>query len=141
MILRLLDVKYFVLLPETDVIGGGRDHHQWTAVLYATSATRAFHHVYRGDYAPWKIADFLLLNRAFPRSLSYCYQRIGDHLDHIARRYGARHACHATAVEMSARLQDAGMGELFQHGLHEFVAEAMSVNARLSRELSRAYHF
>lgn len=53
MTLRLLDVKYYVLLPETDVVGGGRDYHQWTSVLRATSALRAYHHVYKGDYTPW----------------------------------------------------------------------------------------
>ncbi|MEM1315384.1 MAG: alpha-E domain-containing protein [Pseudomonadota bacterium] len=141
MLLRLLDVKYFVLLPETEVVGGGRDHHQWTSVLHATSASRAFHHVYRGDYAPWKIADFLLLNRAFPRSLIHCYREIGRHLDRVARRYGRRHECHSTANLMIARLEDAGMGELFQQGLHEFVEEAIGVNNRLSNEISRAYHF
>jgi uncharacterized alpha-E superfamily protein len=141
MTLRLLDVKYFVLLPETDVVGGGRDHHQWTAVLHATSALRAFHHVYRGDYAPWKIADFLLLNRAFPRSLAHCYGQICWHLDDLGRRYGRRHACHSIAVDMLARLEGQGMGEIFQEGLHQFVTDAMTVNARLSREISRAYHF
>ena len=74
MTLRLLDVKYYVLLPETDVVGGGRDYHQWTSVLRATSALRAYHHVYKGDYSPWGIADFLILNAIFPRSVSYCYQ-------------------------------------------------------------------
>jgi len=141
MLLRLMDVKYHVLLPETDVIGGGRDHHQWTSVLHATSAVRAYHHVYRGDYAPWKIADFLMLNRAFPRSLIHCYREIGRHLDHLGRRYGARHECHSTAHMMIARLEDSGMGELFQEGLHEFVTEAVGVTGRLSNEISRAYHF
>ncbi|MEO1687938.1 MAG: alpha-E domain-containing protein, partial [Pseudomonadota bacterium] len=141
MLLRLLDVKYHVLLPETDVVGGGRDHHQWTSVLHATSAVRAFHHVYRGDYAPWKIADFLLLNRAFPRSLIHCYREIGVHLDYISRRYGARHECHSIAHLMIARLEDLAMGELFQQGLHEFVGEAVGVTGRLSNEISRAYHF
>lgn len=141
MILRLLDVKYFVLLPETDVVGGGRDHHQWTSVLHATSATRAFHHVYRGDYAPWQITDFLLLNSAFPRSLSHCYKQMGGHLDRIAKRYGQKHPCHATAQEMIERLESAGMGELFKQGLHEFVSDALAVTARLSAEIKQAYHF
>ncbi|MEC9431322.1 MAG: alpha-E domain-containing protein [Pseudomonadota bacterium] len=141
MILRLLDVKYFVLLPETDVVGGGRDHHQWTSVLHATSATRAFHHVYKGDYAPWQITDFLLLNRAFPRSLSHCYRQTLGHLEHIERRYGARHPCHDTARAMVERLEGAGMGELFKQGLHEFVSDALGVTARLSREIKEAYHF
>ncbi len=141
MVLRLLDVKYYVLLPETEVVGGGRDHHQWTSVLHATSATRAFHHIYGGDYAPWKIADFLLLNALFPRSFAFCSREIGRHLDAIGRRYGARQPCQSTAADMIARIDDLGMGELFQQGLHEFIVEALASNARLTREISRAYHF
>lgn len=141
MILRLLDVKYHVLLPETDVVGGGRDHHQWTAVLHATSASRAYHHVYKGDYAPWKIADFLLLNHAFPRSLLFCYREIGRHLDRLGRRYGQRHECHSTAAAMIGRLEDAGMGEVFQQGLHDFIVGAIATTGRLSAQISRAYHF
>jgi uncharacterized alpha-E superfamily protein len=141
MMLRLLDVKYYVLLPETEVAGGGRDHHQWTSVLHANSAIRAFHHVYRGDYSPWKIADFLILNADFPRSLAHSYQRIGEHLEKLARRYGVRHSCHATANDMIAHLSDIGMGEIFQRGLHEFVAETIGVTGRLSNEIGEAYHF
>ncbi|MGF1551155.1 MAG: alpha-E domain-containing protein [Paracoccaceae bacterium] len=141
MTLRLLDVKYYVLLPETDVVGGGRDHHQWTSVLHATSAMRAFHHVYRGDYSPWKIADFMILNRRFPRSVAFCYDQIGDSLDRLARGYGARHDCHQTAGEMVARLGDAEMGELFSHGLHDFITEAVGHTRRLNAEIYRAYHF
>ncbi|MEL6768014.1 MAG: alpha-E domain-containing protein [Pseudomonadota bacterium] len=141
MTLRLLDVKYYVLLPETEVVGGGRDHHQWTSVLHATSALRAFHHVYRGDYSPWKIADFMILNRSFPRSVAFCYDQIGDCLDRLARGYGERHACHATASEMIAKLGDAEMGELFEQGLHEFIIGAVNHTRRLNSEIYRAYHF
>jgi len=141
MMLRLLDIKYFVLLPETEVIGGGRDHHQWTSVLYANSANRAYHHVYGGDYSPWKIADFLILHRDFPRSLSFSYQRIGESLEHLARRYGQRHECHHLANVMISRLADLEMGEIFQQGLHEFVTEIIAFNAKLTRSIARAYHF
>lgn len=141
MTLRLLDVKYFVLLPETEVAGGGRDFHQWTSVLHATSARRAYHHVYRGDYSPWSIADFLILNREFPRSLAYCYWEIGQHLDQLALRYGKRHECQSLAHTMIARLEDADMNEIFQDGLHEFITEAIRVNANLAAAISRAYHF
>lgn len=139
--LRLLDVKYFVLLPETDVVGGGRDYHQWTSVLYATSALRAYHHVYRGDYSPQKIADFLILNRAFPRSLAFCYEQIGDHLNRLARIYGQRHECHSIVARVIAEFDDLQMGEVFRSGLHEFIQDALKTNARLSSEIYRAYHF
>ncbi|MEO1459820.1 MAG: alpha-E domain-containing protein, partial [Pseudomonadota bacterium] len=141
MTLRLLDVKYYVLLPETEVVGGGRDHHQWTSVLHATSAMRAFHHVYRGDFSPWKIADFMILNRAFPRSVAFCYDQIGECLDRLARGYGERHACHNTASEMIAALGDAEMGELFENGLHQFITHAVGHTRRLNSEIYRAYHF
>lgn len=141
MTLRLLDVKYYVLLPETDVVGGARDHHQWTSVLHATSAMRAYHHVYMGDYSPWKIADFLILNRAFPRSVAFCYEQIATHLGRIARTYGARHTCNDIATRVIAELDDQNMGDVFQTGLHEFIQDLLATNSRLNGEIYAAYHF
>lgn len=139
--LRLLDVKYYLLLPEADVVGGGRDHHQWATVLHATSALRAYHRVYRGDFSPSRIADFLILNRRFPRSLAYGYSEIGRYLTFLGNAHGQRHQCHHTASEMIARLADTEMGELLSSGLHEFITDAVAHNNRLSSEFARAYHF
>ncbi len=141
MILRLLDVKYYVLLPETEVVGGGRDHHQWTSVLHATSAMRAYHHVYLGDYSPWKIADFMILNRSFPRSVAFCYEQMATHLSRLARAYGERHDCHTTATRVMSELDDLDMGDVFQSGLHEFIQDLLSTTRRLNGEIYAAYHF
>lgn len=141
MTLRLLDVKYYVLLPETDVVGGGRDYHQWTSVLRATSALRAYHHVYKGDYSPWGIADFLILNVIFPRSVSYCYRQVMRFLDDLGELYGERLECHSICSEMVARLNALEVERLFQSGLHEFIADAIATTRALSFEISRAYHF
>ncbi len=139
--LRLLDVKYYVLLPETEIVGGGRDHHQWTSVLHATSASRAYHHVYRGDFSPWKISDFLILNPRFPRSVAFCYNELARYLELLAIAYGERKPCHMLVGEMVSRLADTEMGEIFATGLHEFTSEAIGHNARLSGAIHRAYHF
>ena len=48
---RLLDVKYYVLLPTTDMVGGSIDTYQWTTLLRALSAYRAFHWSYGGEYS------------------------------------------------------------------------------------------
>jgi len=142
MTLRLLDVKYYVLLPETDVVGGGRDFHQWTSVLRATGALRAYHHVNRGDYTPWGIAEFLVLNPQFPRSAAYCYTQIDRRLGELGELYGGPGAdCRETAADMVRRLEACDIHTLFQSGLHEFIGEAIEVTNRLSREISRAYHF
>lgn len=142
MTLRLLDVKYYVLLPETDVVGGGRDFHQWTSVLRATSALRAYHHVNRGDYTPWGIAEFLVLNPQFPRSAAYCFTQIERRLGELGELYGGPRAeCHDTAADMVARLKACDIHTLFQSGLHEFIGESIVITNQLSNQISRAYYF
>ncbi|NBB70188.1 MAG: hypothetical protein GVY33_07665 [Alphaproteobacteria bacterium] len=139
--LRLLDVKHFVLLPETQVVGGDPDRHRWTSILVATSALRAYHWVYRGDYSPERIVDLLLLNGSCPRSYAFCYGEIVQALEHLARLYGARHACHTSAAATLAAIGDTAIGDVFHTGLHGFLTEAIGGNNRLSREIATAYHF
>ncbi len=142
MTLRLLDVKYYVLLPETAVVGGVRDHYQWTSVLHALSAARAYHHVYGGaGYTPWRIADLLILNRQFPRSVSFCFGEIGRRLEQLAQAHGRRGAAHDTAAAMLSNLRDRESGKIFEEGLHEFVQNALMTTNRLSREIAQGYHF
>jgi len=141
MTLRLLDVKSYLLLPEMDVVGGGRDHHQWTSVLHATSAVRAYHHARLGDYSPWNIADFLILNRRFPRSVAFSFAKIGRCLDLLADTYGEAHACNRTAYQTVAEFRQLQMGEIFRRGLHEFVRDMIIRTQRLNAEIYEAYHF
>lgn len=141
MTLRLLDVKSYVLLPETEVVGGGRDHHQWTSVLHATSAVRAYHHVYRSDYSPGKIADFLILNPQFPRSVRFSYQKIRHCLNELAVNHGADMDCLGTADEMLKDLSGLKVGEIFRHGLPEFVNGAIGRTNQLGAEIAQAFHF
>ena len=141
MTLRLLDIKYYVLLPESEVVGGHRDHYQWRSILLALSGHRAFHHSYDGDYSPWKISDFLILSRAFPRSVAFCYGGIRLHLQRLGQVYGEEADCSQTADDMIRRLSAKDVGEIFQTGLHEFVVSAINTTYRLSQEISDAYHF
>ena len=57
---RLLDVKYFVLLPQLDYVGSGYDNYQWSTILRAMSAHREFNWAYGGEVTPAKIVDFLV---------------------------------------------------------------------------------
>src|SRR5258708_14820979 len=97
---RLLGVKYHLLLPSDEEVGGSLDYFQWVAILRAVSATTSYHWVYRDRVKPWLIADLLILKPAMPRSLFACYERIDRALDSIARddgRSGASHR-HARAI-------------------------------------------
>lgn len=140
-VLRLLDVKYYVLLPETDVVGGNRDHYQWQSVLYALSGNRAYHHVYGGVYSPWQITDFLMLNRRFPRSVLHCFDQLSFRLGSLAQWHGQRRPCHETIETMVSDLAAKTSGDIFRKGLHQTVQRTLNDCNRLGVEIAEAYHF
>ena len=82
---RILDVKYYVLLPQIEMVGGGVDNVQWGAILRSVSAHRSYRWVYKQNYRPWRIAEYLILNQAMPRSLRSCYDEINLALERSRR--------------------------------------------------------
>jgi uncharacterized alpha-E superfamily protein len=138
---RILDVKYYVLLPQNELVGGGLDSAQWGAILRSVSAHRSFRWVYRDAFKPWHIADFLMLNPQMPRSLRSCYGEIVASLDGLAAYYGQRPACHELAQQTYAQLAQGSLTGIFQAGLHEFLQGFIVCNNRLGREIAAAYHF
>jgi uncharacterized alpha-E superfamily protein len=138
---RLLDVKYHLLLPSDEEVGGSLDYFQWVAILRAVSATTSYHWVYRDRVKPWLIADLLILKPAMPRSLISCYESIDRALDSLAREDGRSGASQRQARAMLSRLERATMAEIFQNGLHEFITAFLDDNARLSTTISEQYLF
>jgi uncharacterized alpha-E superfamily protein len=138
---RLLDVKYHLLLPSDEEVGGSLDYFQWVAILRAVSATTSYHWVYRDRVKPWLIADLLILKPAMPRSLISCYESIDRALDSLARDDGRSGASQRQARAMLSRLERATMSEIFQSGLHEFITAFLEDNARLATTISEQYLF
>ena len=138
---RLLDVKYHLLLPSDEEVGGSLDYFQWVAILRAVSATTSYHWVYRDRVKPWLIADLLILKPAMPRSLISCYESIDRALDSLAREDGRSGASQRHARAMLSRLERATMSEIFQNGLHEFITGFLDDNARLATTISEQYLF
>jgi uncharacterized alpha-E superfamily protein len=138
---RILDVKYYVLLPAISQVGSSLDNLQWESILRSVSAHRSYNWVYDGEYTPANIADFLILNERMPRSLAYCYDKIVSNLGYLAELYGARHAAHDTAADMLARLRCRTMNDIMDQGLHEFIEEFVVHNNRLAEQVSLGYRF
>jgi uncharacterized alpha-E superfamily protein len=138
---RILDVKYYVLLPSTNMIGTGVDNAQWESILRSVSAHRSYRWVYKDSYRSWRIADYLILNRAMPRSLRACYSEIDDALDELSNLYGEQKPCLSTAKSTLALLNKGNIDTIFQSGLHEFLLEFIARNNRVGAEISEAYHF
>jgi uncharacterized alpha-E superfamily protein len=138
---RLLDVKYHVLLPEQEAVGGSLDYFQWSAILRAVSAQTAYHWVYRTSLKPWLVADLLILRPEMPRSLLSCYESLVRNLDHLAQTHGRQGAAQRHARSVYGKLQNMTTESVFQDGLHEFVSAFLADNNQVGTLISEQYLF
>src|SRR3712207_4829015 len=136
---RILDVKFHVLLPETERVGGSLDYFQWTTILREVSALTAYHWVYRESIKPWLVADLLILNRQMPRSLANCYEMLVRNLDLISDASGRRGQSQRYASNTLARLRSTRIESVFTKGLHEFIEEFIVENNRLGSSIAEQY--
>lgn len=136
---RILDVKYHVLLPQDERVGGSLDYYQWTSVLRAVSAVTAYHWVYRESVKPWLVADLLILRPELPRSLIGCYETIATFLDQLGKAYGRQGLAQRQARQLHTRLQQARIEQIFQGGLHEFITEFIDENNRIGARIAEQY--
>jgi uncharacterized alpha-E superfamily protein len=137
---RILDVKYHVLLPTHESVGGALDYYQWQTILRSVSALRGYHWVYHDRLKPWLIAELLILRPEAPRSLRSCLEQITLHLDLLAGTHsGQRSECHRLAGEMNAKLRFGRIEDVFQAGLHEYLSAFIGRITVLGNEISNAY--
>ena len=136
---RLLDVKYYVLLPSLDFVGSGLDNYQWTTLLRAMGAHRAFHWAYGGEVTAAKIADFLILNPQSPRSLITCVAGMNNHLARLAKAYGRGTRAQGKAAAMLAELETTTTEAIFDEGLHEFLSRFIGESAVLGTLMHECY--
>ena len=138
---RILDMKYYVLLPRAKMVGGDLDIQQWTLILRAASAHRSYRHVYHDRYKANNIADFLILRPEMPRSLIFCARFVQQNLDMLSKLYGGQQDCDIAAAQLLAMVENTNMETIFSHGLHEFLTEFIARNNRVSASLSESYNF
>lgn len=138
---RILDVKYYVLLPSLAQIGSSLDNMQWETVLRSVAGQRAYRWLTGGEIAPMGIAEFVILDARMPRSLLFSVTRLRDNLGWLERDYGTRHACHDLADALHAKLQGKTIDSIFEHGLHEFLTEFLSDIAALGAGIEQDYRF
>jgi uncharacterized alpha-E superfamily protein len=138
---RLLDVKYHLLLPRDEPVGGSLDYFQWTTILRTVSALTAYRHVYLDSVKPWLVADLLILNRRMPRSLAACSGDLVRYLDNLAQASGRRGPAHRQAVALSNRLARGDMNAIFASGLHEFITEFTAENNAIGLAIQEQYLF
>ena len=136
---RLMDVKYYVLLPRADYVGSGLDNDQWSMLLRAMSANRAFHWAYGGEITSGKIAHFLILNPQCPRSLITCMAGVNNHLTRLAKLYGRETEAQSVAARLLHHLENQSTEQIFEEGLHEFLTRFIGAAAGLGAIIHNSY--
>ncbi|WP_136442563.1 alpha-E domain-containing protein [Pacificoceanicola onchidii] len=138
---RILDVKYYVLLPSARSVGSTLDNVQWENILRSVSALGGFRMEYGNASGPMEIAEFLVLDKRMPRSLAFCAAKLRDNLrylngggltlmptlqkvDHLQRTY-LSHDIHA----------------VMDYGLHEFIQKILSILSDIAQQIEVDFRF
>ncbi len=134
---RMLDVKYHVLLPSVEDVGGAVDYYQWSAVLRSVSAYESYRKVYRDAVTPVRIAELLILRVDIPRSLHFCMHDVYRILCEVQNRSSAEAT--RLAGEIYAALQFGRISNIFHTGLHEYLTEFLEATDRLGEEINESF--
>ncbi len=138
---RILDVKYYVLLPSAMAVGTAVDNVQWESILRSVSAEGGFHMTYGQETRAREIAQFLILDKRMPRSLSFCCDKIRDNLGYLVADYGDRLPCHDMADALGLKFMSHSIDEIFEHGLHEYIQTFLQAVDSLGQQTEIDYRF
>lgn len=119
---RILDVKYFILLPEPSDVGTPYDDIQWLALLRSASALEMYRQRH-GRIAPANVVDFLVLDQEFPRAVLFCLTRARNSLHAISGTPpgGYCNLAEQRLGRLQAELAYTHAQEIIATGMHEFV--------------------
>jgi uncharacterized alpha-E superfamily protein len=119
---RILDVKYFLLLPPGSGVGTTVDQLGWTALLNSASALQMYRQLYHVT-SPANVAKFLLLNRDFPRAIHHCIIEAQRSLHALTGSPVGTYRSEAERLigQLRAGLDYADIEKIMSDGLHEYV--------------------
>lgn len=119
---RILDVKYFTLLPSPRDVGTTIDDLGWSAVLRSVSGFEMYRKRFR-ILDVRKVVDFLILDREFPRAVQYCLTGADWSLHEIVGSpVGAyRNLAERRLGSLKSELAYADVDYIIDKGLHEFI--------------------
>jgi hypothetical protein len=133
---RILDMKYFLLLPSLSYVGSSLDTGQWEQVLRSVAGARVYRWLNAGQIEARGIVEFVVLDDRFPRSLPSaampCANACRAGPDPWGRRAGAR-----ADARCRQRISHLTVDEIFEQGLHEFLVDFLARNAAIARRLPR----
>jgi uncharacterized alpha-E superfamily protein len=138
---RILDVKYYVLLPTAFSVGSSLDNIQWESILRSVGAGGGYRMTHGQKTTPSDIAQFLILDQRMPRSLHFCCRKIQENLSYLKKDYGfAGPSCEASNL-LSDKYLGRQISDIFDYGLHEYIEDFLNDLGELSRQIEVDYRF
>lgn len=138
---RILDIKYYLLLPSLSYVGSSLDTGQWENILRSVSGDRAYSWLNAGQIEPRGIVQFMVLDRRFPRSLAFCHDALRDDLAALARLHREEGRGNELMRQADIRLADLTVDAIFDQGLHQFLIDFMASNADIAQAIGEDYRF
>lgn len=137
---RILDVKYFILLRSLEDIGTPFDDVQWAAVLRSASAFEMYRKRH-GRISPRGVADFMLLDREFPRAIRFCLLAARDSLYAISGTpVGTfRNSAEKILGQLCSALSYTSVDDIFNHGLHEYLDDLQTRMNQVGTEIFETF--
>jgi uncharacterized alpha-E superfamily protein len=138
---RILDMKYFILLPSLSYVGSSLDTGQWEQVLRSVAGARVYSWLNAGQIEARGIVEFVVLDDRFPRSLAFCRNALRDCLGALARTHGVEGRAIALMREADTRISHLTVDQIFEAGLHEFLVDFLARDAAIARAIAEDYRF
>ena len=138
---RILDMKYFLLLPSLSYVGSSLDSGQWDQVLRSVAGGRAYSWLNAGNIDARGIVEFLVLDERFPRSLAFCRLALRRTLAALARMHGQEGRSDALMAEAETRIGALSVDQIFEQGLHEFLLDFIDRNSAIAEAIVDDYRF
>ena len=138
---RILDMKYYVLLPSISLVGSSIDNRQWENVLRSVSAYRSYRWLNEYEMNPRGICKFLILDPRFPRSLIFCASQLSTNLRLLSKEYNRKFKSTKLSRTISKNLNGVQIEEIFDQGLHEFLGTFITDLNKLSIQIEEEFGF
>ena len=137
---RILDVKYFLLLPSAEWVGTPLDRIQWISLLKSASAYEMYrksqHHI-----TPSSVAEFLILDHQFPRSIYFCLWHAEQCLHEITQTPTGSwcNSAERALGKLCSQLGYLTIEDIIESGLHEFLDQIQNSINEVGNEIYTSF--
>ena len=134
---RILDVKYYILLPQ-EQLGGAFDRMQWSALLKSASGLEMYRKKYRAT-EPLNVMEFLLFDAEFPRSVKHCCRYLYESLGAVCGNPRFSGVAAQTIEPLLHDLSNLDIGQVVNLGMHEYIDELQARLNAVGQDISEAF--